>query len=110
MRVTGGHTVEVWRSTRDRFGDKASEEMVGTVEHVLLDWHRPQPSDGFQETATTDPVMFIPRDAAVQIQQRDRIKLDGTTYQVVGERMWDESHPVTGYNFSHYAVQVEAVM
>ncbi len=108
MRVNGGHTIEVWRSTRDRFGDKASEEKVGEIANVLLDWHTPQASGEFQETATQSPVMFIPRDAAVTVQQRDRIKLDGVTYAVVGQPMWRHDHPFTGFRFSHYQVQVEA--
>lgn len=108
MRVSGGHTAEVWRSTRDRFGDKATDALVGTIEHVLIDWRGFTPSDGFQETATLAPVMFVPK-TDIRVQARDRIMLDGKTFAVLGV-MWDEPHPVTGYDFGYYALDVEAAV
>ena len=81
--------------------------MVGTIDHVLLDWRNPEPSVGFGETASTSLVMFLPRDA-MRVENRDRIKYGGAIYAVVGGRLWDEPHPVTGHNFTHYAVRVES--
>lgn len=113
MKIKGGHTVEVYRFTRDRFGDETTT-LVGTIEHVVFQWAsaasvglRFHPTDSFQETSNLSAVVFAPRHAPITLQARDRIKLRGETYQVVGDRAWDEDHPVTGRDFDYYMMQVE---
>lgn len=116
MRIRGGHTIEVWRaSTQDRHGDR-NPVLIGTIEHVVLQWAsaasvglRFQSANSFQETSSLGAVLFAPRSAAIKLQARDRIVLKGEKYQVVGDRSWDEDHPVTGHDFGYYMVQVETV-
>lgn len=98
--------MKVWRATRDRHGDKSTNTLVGEQGDVLLDHHAASPGDGFEETSSSSTVMFLPRDG-IKVEDRDRITLDGNTYAVIGGRMWDEPHPVTGYRFSHYMVKVD---
>lgn len=114
MRIIGGDTISVYRFDRDRFGDKVNETHVGDISHCVFQWAnassvglRFHPNDNYQETAEVSAVIFIPRDATVKVQPRDRIKLNGHTYQVVGDRAWDELHPATGYNFGYCMIQVE---
>lgn len=114
MKITGGHTISVYRSGKDRFGDKTTEQLVGTIDNVVFQWAhatsvglRFHPTNNFQETWDVSAAMYIPRDAAVKVQDKDRIVMNGRTYQVVGDRAWDEDNPVTGYNFGYCMVQVE---
>ena len=114
MRIRGGHTVEVYRATnQDAYGDR-DWELIGSIDHVVFQWAsaasvglRFHPDDRFQETTGLSAVMFVPRGSTPAIEPRDRLKFNGETYQVVGDRAWDENHPVTNYNFGHYMVQVE---
>lgn len=116
MMITGGQTVQVFRRpVRDRHGD-GELELVGSIEHAVFQWAsaasvglRFRPSGGFQETSDLAAVFFLPRDSEVQVQEKDRIKMQGNLYQVIGDRAWDEAHPATGHNFGHYMVQVEMV-
>lgn len=116
MRISGGDTIEVWRSTgADRFGDQ-DFELVGTIDHVIFQWAsaasaalRFQTPGGFQEISSISAVMFCPRDARVQLQARDRVKFRNRLFQVVGDQEWNEDHPATGYSYSHYMMQVETV-
>lgn len=109
MRIRGGHTIEVYRSaSKDRHGD-AVDSLVGTIENVVVQWVSANPVDRLQETDSMSTVVFAPRDAAVKLKARDRFKLNGETYQVVGDRSWDETHPVTGYNFGYYMMQVQVM-
>lgn len=108
-----GQTAEVYRSTRDKFGDKA-ETLVGSIDNVVLQWGTYggldfQPSNDFQETASLTTVAFVPK-TTLRVESRDRIKIAGQTYQVIGERAWDYVHPMTGYDFGYYMVQVQAVV
>lgn len=115
MRITGGETVQVWRHTKDRFGDKSSETMVGSINHVVFQFGSSSSrntgfrgSDGFQETFGLETYIYAPRDAAVKLQARDRLKVGNRTYQVVGDRGWDSDNPATGYDFGYYMMQVES--
>lgn len=114
MRITGGDTISVYRFERDRFGDKENETHVGDIEHCVFQWAsaasvglRFHPIDTFQESSDISAVIFVPRDAPFKIEDRDRIKLHGHTFQVVGDLAWDEDHPATGYNFGNCMIQVE---
>lgn len=116
MRISGGQTIDVYRHTKDRYGDKQSEVFVGSIDHCVLQWAssasvglRFHPSNDFEEAFRLSAVIFCPRDAAVVLESRDRFKYDGRTYQVAGERAWDQEHPVTGYNYGYYMIQVEVV-
>lgn len=113
--LRGGHTVEVFRTERDRFGD-GTPVSAGTIENVFIQWAsastvglRFQPTNRFQETAQLNCVAFAPRHATVKLQARDRFKFNGETYQVVGDRAWDENHAMTNRDFGYYMVQVEMV-
>jgi hypothetical protein len=109
MRIRGGHTIEVYRSTgRDRYGD-GEEQLIGTIDHVLFQWGSSTSLDEAEETSYLSTVVYCPRDAAIRLQARDRFKFDGETYVVVGDRKWDENHPVTGHNFGYYTSQVMAM-
>ncbi len=117
MNIAGGHTIEVYRTSgRDRHGDKQNETLIGTIEHVVFQWAsaasvglRFKPTDTFQETSALSAVVFAPRHAPILLQARDRIKFRGNTYQVVGDRAWDEDHPFSGYDYGYYMMQVETV-
>lgn len=117
MRVSGGDTIEVFRSptTADRFGDK-SFVSIGTIDHVVIQWASASSSalrfhsaNAFQETSSISAVLFCPRDAAIKLQARDRITLNDRNFQVVGDPEWDGNNPVTGSAYSHYMMQVEMV-
>lgn len=115
MNVTGGATVTVYRSTKDRFGDTTDDTPIGTITGCIfqpstgLGSLRYQPTDGFQETAAITTVLWAPRNAAIKLQDKDRFSLDGRKYRVIGDRAWDSPHPATGTAFSHYAVEVQGV-
>jgi hypothetical protein len=117
MKILGGVTVEVWRApvARDRFGD-VERVLIGTIEHCVFQWAsaasvglRWKANTSFRETSELGAVLFAPRDHPIQISGRDRLKMQGTTYQVIGQKAWDETNPATGYDFGHYMVQLEAV-
>lgn len=115
MNVTGGTTVTVYRSTKDRFGDKSTDTPIGTITGCIfqpstgLSNLRYESGSGFEETATITTMLWAPRNAAVKLQGKDRITFEGRTFRVVGEKAWDSPHPVTGTAFSHYAVEIEGV-
>lgn len=117
MNIIGGQTVEVFRAdtARDRFGD-VTRSSLGTIDHVVFQWAsaasvglRFHPSTDFRESSDLSAVMFIPKSSPIKLLARDRIKMGGNMFQVVGDRAWDETHPVTGYDFGFYMVQVETV-
>ena len=116
MMLRGGHTIEVFRTTgKDRHGEGV-QASVGTIENVFMQWAsastvglRFQATDKFQETSQLNAVTFAPRHADLKLQARDRFKLNNDTYQVIGDRAWDEEHPITGHDFGYYMVQVEMV-
>lgn len=116
ISLRGGHTIEVFRITgKDRHGEGV-HTLVGTIENVFIQWAsaasvglRFQATDRFQETSSLNAVAFCPRHVAVKLQARDRFKYDGDYFQVIGDRAWDEDHPVTGYDFGYYMVQLEMV-
>lgn len=107
MIIRGGHTIEVYRSTgKDRHGDNTAVQMVGTIDNVVLQWVSAAQVAGAGEVTSMTTVAFCPKDAAVLLNEDDRFKLNGDTYAVVGGRLWDEDHPVTGTNFGYYIVKV----
>lgn len=114
MRVTGGITVTVHRAKRDRHGDKA-DTVIGTICGCVfqpstgLSTLRYETGSGFEETAAIRTMLWAPRDAKIKLQDRDRVVLNGRKYRVIGDRAWDDDHPVTGTRFSHYAVEIEGV-
>lgn len=117
MRIIGGDTIEVFRSAQgaDRFGDKEFAS-VGTIDRVLFQWASANSSalryhdgKGFEESFRLSAVVFCPRDAAIQLQPRDRIIFRGTLCQVVGDQEWNNNNPVTGSKYTHYMMQVELV-
>ncbi|MFM8798893.1 MAG: hypothetical protein ACKODT_08045 [Fluviibacter sp.] len=116
MRISGGDTIEVFRSDgADRFGDRAFSS-IGTIGHVIVQWASASSSalrfhstDSMQETSSISAVLFCPRDAAITLQARDRIVLNNRTFQVVGDPEWYGNNPVTGTVYSHYMMQVEMV-
>ena len=109
MMVRGGHTIEVYRYTgRNRHGE-GIEALVGTIDHVVFQWGSHTPMDMGEEMTSMSTVIFCPRDAAIRLQARDRFKLNGENYAVVGDRSWDENHPITGSNLGYYMMQVEVV-
>lgn len=116
ISLRGGHTIEVLRITgKDRHGEGVHTP-VGTIENVFIQWAsaaaaglRSQSADMFQETASFNTVVFVPRHADVKLQARDRLLFNGDYYQVIGVPAWDEDHPATGYDFGYYMVNVEMV-
>lgn len=117
MRIIGGTEIEVWRqeTSRDRFGD-VTRELVGTIENCVFQWAsaasvglRFHNVEDFQENSKLSAVMFIPNDAEVRVQNRDRVVMGDRTFQVQGDRAWDETHPSTGHDFGYYMVQLEMV-
>lgn len=116
ISLRGGHTIEVYRITgKDRHGEGVLSP-VGTIENVFVQWAsaasvglRFQATTKFQETSALNAVAFAPRHVDVKLQARDRFKLNDEMYQVIGDRAWDEEHPVTGYDFGYYMVQLEMV-
>lgn len=116
MKIRGGQSIDVYRHTKDRFGDKVSETFVGTLDNCVLQWAssasvglRFHPSNDFEESFRLSAVIFCPRKAPFKLEPRDRFKLNGKTYQVAGERAWDQDHPATGFNYGYYMSQVELV-
>ncbi len=117
--IKGGHTVEVYRhSARDRYGDRLDSELVGTIPNCVVQWGvstnrgvgLSQVEDFPGEHAGVTAILYAPRNATVRIRARDRLKFLGKTWQVVGDPVWDENHPVSGYNFGYYLVQIEAMV
>jgi len=109
MRIPGGHTVEVYRvANRDRYGD-GSPTLIGTISNVVFQWASADPLSRGQENEMMSTVIFCPRSASVKLQARDRIRFDGETYQVIGDRSWDERNPATGHDFGYYMMQVESI-
>ena len=111
MRVTGGVTVQVYRGTADRHGDKDAM-LVASIDGCVhqpstglnLEYH---PGQDFGETSSLTSILWVPNSA--DVRPRDRLKFNGGTYQVVGSAAWAGSHPVTGTRFSHKAIQLESV-
>jgi hypothetical protein len=111
MRVTGGVTVQVYRGTADRHGDKDAT-LVATVPGCVwqpstglnLDY---RPNDNFQETSSLTSILWIPQ--AADVRDRDRVKFNGGTFRVVGSPAWAGAHPVTRTKFSHKAVEIESL-
>jgi len=109
MRLRGGHTIEVYRAgSRDRYGD-TELELVGTIDHVLVQWTSATAMDDAQEVEYMSTVVYCPRDAAIRLQEKDRFKLMGEWWAVIGDRVWDENHPVTGHNFGYYIMQAKVM-
>lgn len=109
MIVRGGHTIEVYRPTaRNRHGD-AINEYVGTIDHVVFQWGSADPVDRAQENDQMTTVIFCPKSASVKLQARDRFKFREETYSVIGDRSWDERHPITGADYGYYMVQVQVM-
>lgn len=110
MKIRGGHTVEVYRvvTGRDRYGE-ATPQLIGSIDHVVFQWGTPRLVDDAQESDMFSTVIFAPRDAAIRLQARDRVKYNGEMYVVIGDRSWDENHPVTGHDFGYYMMQVEVM-
>lgn len=109
MKIRGGHTVEVYRSTgKDRHGD-GIDALIGTIDNVVFQWASANPVDRAQENDMMSTVIYCPRDAAIRLQARDRVKFNGEMYAVVGDPAWDENHPVTGFNFGYYMMQVQVM-
>lgn len=107
MKIRGGHSIEVYRkSTSNRHGDGAGV-LVGTIDNVVFQWSSPDPIEREQENDSLSTVVYCPRDSQVKLQARDRFKFNNETYQVVGDRSWDENHPATGHNFGYYMMQVQ---
>ncbi|MBS1696378.1 MAG: hypothetical protein JST91_29685 [Actinobacteria bacterium] len=105
MRIIGGHTASVYRSTRDRMGDKTSETLLATVDHVVYQPGVWNPTTGeFEESASQTSTLFFPR--GTDVRAKDRVVMDGRLYRVVGTA-WDEDHPSTGRSFAYFAVAVE---
>lgn len=109
MRIIGGVDVQVLRPSKDRFGDTVST-LVGTITGCVLQPGIPDPTTGkFQETSENVSTLFAPRSATLRVQARDRLVIDGRTYAVVGDRLFDHRHPATGRDFGYYSVRVETV-
>ncbi len=117
MYITGGQTIEVLRRTggRDRHGD-GELVSLGTIDHCVFQWAsaasvglRFHNLDEFGEHSSLAAVIFVPRDAEIQVQAKDRVRMQGDLYQVMGDRAWDENHPATGFNYQFYMIQVEKV-
>jgi hypothetical protein len=107
MKIRGGHTLEVYRAqNRDRYGD-SELQMIGTIEHVLVQWSSATSMTSAEEVEFMSTVVYCPRDAAIRLQEKDRFKLMGEWWAVIGDRVWDENHPVTGHNFGYYVMQAE---
>lgn len=109
MIIRGGHTISVYRSTgRDRHGDitAAALQLVGTIDHVVFQWASASPVEGAAEVTSMSTVVFCPRDAAVKLRERDRIKFNNDNYVVVGGPSWDEVHPMSGTDFGYYMAKV----
>ncbi|MCK8644401.1 hypothetical protein [Mycobacterium colombiense] len=115
MNVTGGATVTVYRTTKDRFGDTTDDTPIGTISGCIfqpstgLSTLRYEASQDFQETASIQTMLWAPRNADIKLQDKDRITLNGRKFRVVGDRAWDDNHPVTRTAFSHYAVEIQGV-
>jgi len=109
MRLRGGHTIEVYRaSVRDRYGD-SEHQLVGTIDHVLVQWTSATAMDSGEEVEFMSTVVYCPRDSAIRLQEKDRFKLMGEWWAVIGDRVWDENHPVTGHNFGYYIMQAKVM-
>jgi len=109
MRLRGGHTIEVYRTSgRDRFGDSELQS-VGFIEHVLVQWTGAQSMSSGEEVEFMSTVIYCPRDAAVKLREKDRFKLMGEWWAVIGDPIWDENHPITGHNFGYYVMQAEVM-
>jgi hypothetical protein len=107
MRIRGGHTIEVYRPEgRDRYGD-GTLKLVGTIDNVLVEWSSAASMTRAEEVEFMNTVVYCPRDAAVRLQAKDRFKLNDEWWAVIGDRVWDQNHPVTGHNFGYYVMQAE---
>jgi hypothetical protein len=51
-----------------------------------------------------------PRDAAIKLQNGDRIDIDSVRYAVIGPRLFDYDHALTGSPTRRYWVKVDAVV
>jgi hypothetical protein len=109
MRIRGGHTIEVYRPDgKNRHGD-GENELVGSIDHVVVRWTSADLMDRAQEVEFMSTVIFCPKDAAIRLQAKDRFKLNGEWWAVIGDPVWEENHPMTGYNFGYYAMQAQVM-
>ncbi|AXN45602.1 hypothetical protein MM1218R_03668 [Mycobacterium marinum] len=110
----GGETVQIYRGTRNRFGDR-DDELIGTITNALY-----QPASGptirydsigeFAEASKSEAGWWLPRSSAVKAQDKDRIVSGTRTYRAIGDRQWDTDHPITGSNLGYYFIATELVM
>ncbi|GFG94282.1 hypothetical protein [Mycobacterium timonense] len=111
MNVTGGTTVKIYRSTKNRFGDKTNDKLIAAVPHCI---HQPatglnmayHPNDDMAETTTLTCILWMP--TGTDVRAKDRLKFNGATYAVLGTA-WNTPHPVTGTVYSHFAVEITGV-
>lgn len=88
MRITGGHTVQVYRYTnmRNRHGDPElaelphtlpivlNEPFLGTIERCILQPTRTASTDSdWSETTELVTIVWAPRAAIIKLENRDRI-------------------------------------
>jgi hypothetical protein len=107
VKIRGGHTIQVYRPTgKDRFGD-GDLNLIGSIENVIVQWASANPIDRAEEVESMSTVIYCPRDAAIQLRERDRFKLNNEWWSVIGDPAWDENHPVTGHNFGYYMMHVQ---
>lgn len=100
----------VFRGGTDKYGNP-NKRSNGTVDGVFAWTSKPRGAqfiEGRGEMAEIAAELYVERDA--DLKPRDRIaRSNGEQYRVVGHSMWNQDHPMDGFDFGWKIFLVEAI-
>lgn len=111
---------QVFRPTRDEFsGDATDEGYLGDIDGIIIGAATPETMRSFPGVMSSEGMIGIPRsqESGIIVEQGDRLDFiqvsDSDTFErqvryAVTAKLFDEPHALTGSQFSHYWVRVEA--
>ncbi len=83
--------------SRDKHGDAVGVEAVGEITGLILGAQAVESTNARGHVVSTEGLVGVPTDSAVQLQHDDVLVTDdGQRYRVSGPRLWDRPHSLTG--------------
>ncbi|RUP29750.1 MAG: hypothetical protein EKK51_18805 [Mycolicibacterium sp.] len=101
-------TLSVYRGDTDKYGN-ADKQLNGTIQGVVSWGQYARNGEKMRaESASVSVELFVKR--GTDLKPRDRVvRADGQVFMVVGGSMWDQLHPMTGFDFGWTAYRLDAV-